>query len=171
VKANLTPTNSDWDTLKEMAVFFNIFRRPTIQSQANEYPTLHNAIPNYLHIQRQLNIWQAQDAQPILKVAAKAAYSIISDYYKKAIATRHSFVAIIADPRYKLEALAYLFEADGGVDARDYKLAKNHFQHTFSQYKKRSISLAELVRQQAENDAIDALDSRTPIPEPSNQES
>jgi hypothetical protein len=61
VKANLTPTNSDWDMLKEMAVFFNIFRRLTIQSQANEYPTLHNTIPNYLHIQRQFNIWQAQD--------------------------------------------------------------------------------------------------------------
>jgi hypothetical protein len=29
-----------------MAVFFDIFRRPTIQSQAEQYPTLHNVIPN-----------------------------------------------------------------------------------------------------------------------------
>jgi hypothetical protein len=56
VKENLTPTEEDWNTLKEMAVFFNIFRRPTVQSQADEYPTLHNTIPNYLHILRQLNV-------------------------------------------------------------------------------------------------------------------
>jgi hypothetical protein len=100
----------------------------------------------------------------------KATYSIISNYYKKAIITRHSFVAIIANSRYKLKALAYLFEANGGVNARDYKLVKNHFQHTFSQYKKRSIGLVKLVRQQVKNDAIDALNSRTLILEPLNQE-
>jgi hypothetical protein len=80
-------------------------------------------------------------------------------------------VTIITDSRYKLEALVYLFEADGGVDTRDYKLVKNHFQYTFSQYKKRSIGLAKLVHQQAENNTINALNSRIPTPEPSNQES
>ena len=56
VRANLTLTNADWATLKEMAKFFDLFRKPTIQSQAEQYPTLHNTIPNYLHIMRQLNV-------------------------------------------------------------------------------------------------------------------
>jgi len=81
-----------------MAVFFDIFRRPIVQSQAEKYPTLHNVIPNYLHMLRQLNVWQIQDDQPSLKIAAKAAHKVLSEYYKKTLVTRHSFVAIICDP-------------------------------------------------------------------------
>jgi hypothetical protein len=33
-----------------MAIFFNIFRKPMIKAQAKGYPTLYNAIPNYLYI-------------------------------------------------------------------------------------------------------------------------
>ena len=110
-----------------MVVFFNIFRKPTAESQADEYSTLHNAIPNYLYILRQLNVWQAQDAQPILKVAAKAAHTIITDYYKDAISSRHSFVAIICDPRYKLKALEFLFDTSRGIESTSYKRAKIHF--------------------------------------------
>jgi hypothetical protein len=170
VKENLTPTEEDWNTLKEMAVFFNIFRRPTVQSQADEYPTLHNTIPNYLHILRQLNVWQAQDKQPILKLAAKAAYKVIEEYYKEAISSRYSFVAIICDPRYKLKALEFLFNASSGIESTSYKRAKIHFQHTFSQYQKRAIGLAELERQRLENEAIDALGSRSPTPEVKGEE-
>lgn len=32
VRANLTPTDEDWALLKEMSVFFDIFRRPIVQS-------------------------------------------------------------------------------------------------------------------------------------------
>ena len=42
-----------------MAVFFDIFRRPTVQSQAKNHPTLRNTISNYLYMIRQLNVWQA----------------------------------------------------------------------------------------------------------------
>ena len=56
VKANLTLDNSDWLTLKEMAIFFDLFSKLIVQSQADKYPTLHNVIPNYLYIIRQLNI-------------------------------------------------------------------------------------------------------------------
>lgn len=51
----------------------------------------------------------------------------MTDYYKAAIGTHHSIVVIICDPRYKLEALAYLFEAKGGVESSAYKVAKDHF--------------------------------------------
>jgi hypothetical protein len=60
VKENLTPDNTDWALLKEMGIFFNIFRAPTVQSQADKYPTLHNTIPNYLHIIRQLAVWETK---------------------------------------------------------------------------------------------------------------
>jgi hypothetical protein len=56
------------------------------------------------------------DAQPILKVAAKAAHEVITEYCKEAVSSHHLFVAIIYDPRYKLLALEFLFNfnAQGG---------------------------------------------------------
>src|SRR3984885_4843791 len=80
VRDNLTPTDEDWECLKEMAVFFDIFRRPTMQSQAEKYPTLHDVIPNYLHMMRQLTVWQLQDDKKVLKAAAKAAHKVLKDY-------------------------------------------------------------------------------------------
>jgi hypothetical protein len=154
-----------------MAVFFDIFRRPTVQSQAEKYPTLHNFIANYLYMLRQLNIWQIQDDQPSLKIAAKAAHKVLSEYYKKTLATRHSFVAIICDPRYKLSLLAFMFDAEGGIDAPLYKKGKAHFEHVYSQYNRRAIRLAELEQVRLESAAIDAQDSRTPSPEVEGQES
>ena len=56
VRLHLTPTEKDWALLKEMQIFFDLFRKPAVQSQAEKYPTLHNVIPNYLHILRQLNV-------------------------------------------------------------------------------------------------------------------
>ena len=32
IKENLTLIKEDWDSLKEMAIFFNIFKKPIIQS-------------------------------------------------------------------------------------------------------------------------------------------
>ena len=49
---------------------------------------------------RQLNVWQLQDEQPVLKIAAKAAHEVLVEYYKKSIETRHSFVTTICDPRF-----------------------------------------------------------------------
>ena len=56
VRTYLTLTDTDQECLKEMAIFFDIFRRPTIQSQADIYPTHYNVIMNYLYITRQLNV-------------------------------------------------------------------------------------------------------------------
>ena len=56
VKQNLILIKEDWNILKEIVVFFNIFKKLIIQSQADEYFTLYNAIPNYLYILRQLNV-------------------------------------------------------------------------------------------------------------------
>ena len=50
VRKNLTPTDEDWSTLKEMSVFFKVFSKPTVQSQAELYPTLYNVIPNYIYM-------------------------------------------------------------------------------------------------------------------------
>jgi hypothetical protein len=165
VRTNLTLTDTDWACLKEIAVFFDIFRRPTVQSQAEQYPTLHNAIPNYLHMIRQLNVWQNQNQQPILKTAAKAAHKVMAGYYKEAMDTRHSAVAIICDPRYKLDLLDFIYTADGGINAPMYKKSKAHFQHVYSEYKRRAVGITEFNRQEAENNAIDAQDSRSSTPE------
>jgi hypothetical protein len=63
----------------------------------------------------------------VLQVAAKAAHAVIIEYYRKAITTRHSFVTILCDPRYKLSALEYLFDAQGGKESSGYIKAKAHF--------------------------------------------
>jgi hypothetical protein len=171
VHQNLTPTDTDWALFRELAIFFNIFRRPTVQSQAERYPTLHNTIPNYLHMIRMLNVWQLQDDKPFLKAAAIAGHTVLTKYYKKALTTRHSFVAIICDPRYKLEVLSYLFEADGGVNAVQYKRGKAHFEHVYSDYKRRANGLADLERRRLEDAARDAQDrQRSPSPEEEGQE-
>jgi hypothetical protein len=165
VRENLTPTDDDWEQLREMEVFFDIFRKATIACQAENYPTLHNTIPDYLHMIRQLNIWQNQNEQKTLKAAAEAAYKALSDYLNKAINTRHSCVALLCDPRYKLEILEFLYEAEGGENSPVYKKAKAHFQHVFSYYQRRAVGLAEWDRQQAENATIEARGSRSPSPE------
>jgi hypothetical protein len=160
VRDNLTPTDEDWECLKEMAVFFDIFRRPTIQSQAEQYPTLHNVITNYLHMIRQLNVWQLQDDKKVLKAAAKAAHKVLKEYYDKSMATYHSSVATICDPRYKLQYFEFLYEAQGGANATAVKKAKSHFEHVFSDYNRRAIGIKEYERQQAENVAIDVREAR-----------
>jgi hypothetical protein len=170
VRTNLTPTDTDWACLKEMAIFFNIFRKPTVELQAEKYPTLHNAIPNYLHIVRQLNVWQNQNETPILKVAAKASHKVMTDYYNRAMDTRHSSVAVICDPRYKLTLLEYLYQSDGGAQAPMYKKAKAHFQHVYNEYKRRAVGIREFERQEAENIAIEAQGNRSLTPEEDRQE-
>jgi hypothetical protein len=76
-----------------------------------------------------LNVWQNQVAKPSLQTAATAAFEILNEYYKKSLATRHSWVATICDPRYKLALFGFMFEADGGQDSVQYKKGKAHF-HT-----------------------------------------
>jgi hypothetical protein len=158
-----------------MAIFFDIFRRPTVQSQADKYPTLYNVIPNYLYMTRQLNVWQLQDDKKVLKVATKATHKVLTDYFKKSMSTRHSFVATICDPRYRLEYYEYLFEAQGGANSTEYKQGKEHFEHVFNDYNKRAVGIKEYERQQAENVAIDAREVReaaegSPVPEVEGQE-
>jgi hypothetical protein len=155
VRENLTPTDDDWEQLREMERFFNLFYKPTIASQAEKYPTLHNTIPDYIYLIRQLNIWKEQDEEKTLKEAAIAAHGVLSNYLKKALKTRHSAVALLCDPRYKLRVLGFLFAHDGGTDNSTYKLAKAHFQHVYSCYQRRQTQLAEWDRQQAENEGPD----------------
>ena len=94
----------------------------------------------------------------------------MTDYYEEAISSRHSFVVIICDPRYKLKALEFLFNALGGIKSTGYKRVKIYFQHTYSQYQKRAVGLAELERQRLENDVINARGSRSPTPKVEEEE-
>jgi hypothetical protein len=90
-----------------MREFFDIFRKPTIKSQADHYPICHNVIPDYLYMMGQLNVWQMQNQKKVIQKAAKAVHKVLSDYFDKSLATRHHLVATICDPRYKLKALAF----------------------------------------------------------------
>jgi hypothetical protein len=72
----------------------------------------------------------------------------------------NSFIALLCDPQYKLKSLKFLFDVEGGVNSAGYKTAKAHFQHTFSQYQRCAVGLAEWDRQVKENTDIDALDGR-----------
>jgi hypothetical protein len=118
---------------------------------------------------RQLNIWKIQDDQLItLQSAAIAAHEVIDHYLKKALNSRHSCVAMLCDPRYKLNILRYLYAAEGGERSSVYTRAKAHFQSVFSSYQRRAIGLAEWDRQQAENVAIDTHSSQSPTLEDRN---
>ena len=114
---------------------------------------------------RQLNVQKAQDEKPLLKAAAKAAYKILSEYYKKVLITRYSFVIIIYDPWYKLSVLVFIFNTKGGAESVAYKKGKAHFEHVYSQYNRRAVGLAELERIRLENIAIDVREARSASPE------
>ena len=79
------------------------------------------------------------------------------DYFKKSIAIRHSFIALICDPRYKIEVLEFLFDAEGGANSALYKKGKAHFQYVYSDYSRRVILIKNWERQEA-IDAQEALD-------------
>ncbi|KAG4427139.1 hypothetical protein IFR05_017378, partial [Cadophora sp. M221] len=156
VRQYMTPTEDDWKLLKELAIFFQLFLRSTVQSQVEKYATLYNVIPNYLHILRQLSLWQYRDDRSSLRLAAASAHDVLDKYFKKSIATRHSFVAMICDPRYKLQMVSFLFDADGGTRSPQYIKAKHHFERVFSDYKSRAIKIKEYHRQEAEFAEINA---------------
>ncbi|KAG4427260.1 hypothetical protein IFR05_017257, partial [Cadophora sp. M221] len=128
----------DWVSYREMAIFFNIFRQPTVASQADSYPTLYNAIPDYLQILRQLNVWKAQNEQRVIQVVAEVVYKTMAEYYKESLATRHSYVALLCDPRYKLECLEFLYETEGDSHSVGYMKAKLHFEHVCGTYGRRA---------------------------------
>ena len=150
VREHLTPNQDDWQVLEEMKVFFELFRRPTTKSQADNYPTLHNTIPDYLFLMRRMKVYSSDPTKPTLQKASKAAWTVLNDYFKKSMATSHSFVVTISDPRYRLVVFEHLFEADGGVQAPLYKKGKVHFEHTYRQYKLR----ADKIRIHEETEAL-----------------
>jgi hypothetical protein len=94
----------------------------------------------------------------VLKAAVKATHKVLTDYFKKSMSTRHSFVAIICDPCYRLKYYEYLFKAQGGANSTQYKQGKEHFEYVFNDYNKRAVGIKEYKRQQAENVAIDACE-------------
>jgi hypothetical protein len=76
------------------------------------------------------------------------------------MATRHSFISLICDPRYKIEVLEYLFDTEGGVRSSSYKKGKLHFQHVYSDYSRRAALIKNWYRTEAENKAADAQEAR-----------
>ena len=53
-----------------------------------------------------------------------------------------------------------MFDTEGGDDSPLYKKGKAHFEHVYSQYNRRAVSLVELERVRLENLAIDAREAR-----------
>ena len=106
-----------------------------------------------------MNVWQNQESTPILKIAAKAAYKVLWDYFKKSIAIRHRFVSLIYDPRYKIEVLEFLFDAEGGVSSSSYKKGKLYFQHVYSDYSRRAALVKNWNRIEAENKAANTQEA------------
>ena len=72
------------------------------------------------------------------------------------MATRHSFISLICDPRYKIEVLEYLFNTEGGVRSSLYKKGKLYFQHVYSDYNRRAALIKNWYKTEAENKAADA---------------
>ena len=77
---------------------------------------------------------------------------------------------LLNHPHTHLKALEFLFDASGGIESTGYKRAKGHFQHTYSQYQKRAVGLAELERQRLKDKAINTRGSRSQTPKVEGQE-
>jgi hypothetical protein len=153
VKANLTSDKADWQCLEEIETFFELFRRLTIESQAGSYLILHNTIPDYLFLIRQMKVHASDSTKPILQLASNAAWEILNDYFKKSMATRYLFIATIIDPRYKLAVFEHLFAAEGGVRSSLYKKGKAHFETIYSQFKSRSNSIRIFDKEESRFDS------------------
>ena len=62
----LNLSNNDWDTLEEIQKFFEVFKEATICMQADKYPTLHQTVPFYVHLMRELKTFTTNKSQPLL---------------------------------------------------------------------------------------------------------
>ncbi len=96
----------------------------------------------------------AKDDKPFLQTAARAGYKILLEYYKTSLATRHFFVATICDPRYKMNLLTYIYDAEGGANSPKVKRGKAHFEHVYGQYRRRAVQIAVIERERAQEQLL-----------------
>jgi hypothetical protein len=73
------------------------------------------------------------------------------------MATRHSFIATIVDPRYKLHIFEYLYLQEGGTSASIYRKGKAHFESTYAKYKTRAANIRLHKEEEARYDSDDDL--------------
>jgi hypothetical protein len=159
VKQYLSLTDEDWDILEQLCTFFKIFVLPTTRSQADLYPTLHQTIPSFIGIIGQLKVFQLDQQLPILQEAAKAAWVIMDNYYKKSMMSRAAFVATVVNPRYKLQFFKWAFTATGGEQSPVYKKGKANFETVYSRYKQRQAMIRDWEREQEQAAEVEAPQS------------
>lgn len=106
--------DKDWGVLTDISSFFEGFAKPTVRSQADQYPTLQRIVPQFIAILRQLKSFFSADNPIELRMASKAAYKIMHKYYLKSLTNTAACTATILDPRYKDQVFTYL--EDSGED-------------------------------------------------------
>lgn len=77
--------------------------------------------------------------------------SVLWDYFKKSIVTRHRLMSLIYNPQYKMEILEFLFNAKGRARSSSYKKRKLHFQHVYGDYSRRAALIKNCHRVKVEN--------------------
>jgi hypothetical protein len=153
----LIPTDQDWAIIKELKEFYDVFRKPTVQAQADSYPTLHRTIPQIVILRRKLASLGHDNSKSIAKVAAAAAYKTIDDYFKKIMAIRAPAVAAVLNPRLRLYYFQRLLQ-DDSTAIRTFTRINNHFKNSYGAYKRQQREVEE-AKKLDEEDTYGSNDS------------
>ena len=152
-------TASDWSHLQDLLAFFQIFIRPSRQLQAEEYPTLNKAIPQYLRMINKLKVQQTQfDTNGLIGDACKASISKLEEYYTLATSQRasHSIVATICDPRLNWNVFNILWTASS--DDIKKRRARKQWEECYHKYSAREHELSGFQIQASIEDTEDPED-------------
>ncbi|TEY36874.1 hypothetical protein BOTCAL_0540g00020 [Botryotinia calthae] len=155
IKENLFLTDNDWSVLIELKKFFACFQLPTTKAQADCYPTLQNMIPKYILLVRKMSKMAKNNNHPTLQTASKAALRTLEEYYETNINTRHAWVALVLDPRYKFDFIKYLYKAEDVIESEAYQKATQHVKTAFAKYKDRSDKIRIFLEEKAREARID----------------
>ena len=137
----------DQEIIRQAKDFYALFRKPTIEAQADVYPTLYRTIPQLILLRRKLTAIVADDLKPLCKVAAAAAFKLIDDYFKKIMVVRGPAVAGVINPRLKLFYFQWALKDDSiASSSTTLNRIKQHFEKTFRAYKRRQRDIEEAKR-------------------------
>jgi hypothetical protein len=152
---DLELTVSDWSHLHDLLAFFKIFVRPSKQLQAEEYPTLNKAIPQYLRMIAKLKVQQAEfGINSLIGSACTASISKLEEYYTLATSQKasHSVIATLCDPRLNWNVFDILWTASS--DDIKKRRARKQWEECYAKYNAREQELKG-IQIQASIEAID----------------
>ena len=153
----LIPTDQDQAIIKELKEFYDVFRKPIVQAQADSYPTLYRTIPQIVILRRKLASLGHDNSKSIAKVAAATAYKTIDDYFKKIMAIRALAVAAVLNPRLRLYYFQRLLQ-DDSTAIRTFTRINNHFKNSYGAYKRQQREVEE-AKKLDEEDTYGSNDS------------